>query len=80
MSAKKGDIEAETRDSENMNYDYKRQNEPSRRMGQGDFANMPKDVVMKSFSRTKDYRGGLINSTTCGIYDDSGIEENYKEK
>ncbi len=58
------------------NYDFEKQNEPVPRMGQEDFANMPKEPIMKNFSHSHNYRSGVINDFSCGLEDESGIHEN----
>ena len=45
-------------------------------MGQEDFANMPKEPIMKNFSHSHNYRSGVINDFSCGLEDESGIHEN----
>jgi hypothetical protein len=58
------------------NYDFEKQMDPSARMGSSDFANMPSQVMVKSFSRSHDKRSGVINNFACGIEDESHIDEN----
>lgn len=65
---------------ENVNYDFRKQKEPASPMGQGDFANMPAAPIMRSFSRSHDYRDGILNNPACGIEKESGIEENYVKR
>lgn len=64
------------------NYDFEKQNEPEARMGNNSFANLPDDPIMKNFSRSHNYRSGVVNDFSCGLEDESGIEENkcYKNK
>lgn len=65
-----------------MNYDFEKQAEPDKRMGDDSFANMPDAPIMKNFSRSHNYRSGVINDFSCGLEDESGIEENkcYKNR
>jgi len=58
------------------NYDWKVQNEPPTRMGSEDFANMPAAPMIKSFSKSHNYRSGVVNDFTCALEDESGIHEN----
>jgi hypothetical protein len=58
------------------NYDFAKQEEPAKRMGSEDFANMPSAPMVKLFSRSHNYRSGVINDFTCGLEEDSGIHEN----
>ena len=58
------------------NYEFDKQSEPSMRMGQEDFANMPSAPMMKNFSRSHNYRSGVVNDFSCGLEDESGIHEN----
>lgn len=37
------------------------------RIGKGDFANMPREVVMKEYPRNKGARGGYMDDTITGI-------------
>ena len=64
------------------NYDFEKQNEPEDRMGNVSFANLPEAPIMKNFSRSHNYRSGVVNDFSCGLEDESGIEENkcYKNK
>lgn len=61
----------------NSNYNAKKK-EPARKMGEKDFANLPKEPMVRSFSGKHGYRDGIINCFTCDIDDFSGISENEK--
>lgn len=58
------------------NYDFEKQDEPTKRMGSINFANLPDAPIMKKFSRSHNHRSGVINDFSCGLEEDSGIEEN----
>ena len=58
------------------NYDFEKQCEPVSRMGDNSFANLPDVPIMKNFSRSHNYRSGVVNDFSCGLEDESGIEEN----
>lgn len=58
------------------NYDFEKQSEPTDRMGNSSFANMPDGAIMKNFSRSHNYRSGVVNDFSCGLEDESGIHEN----
>lgn len=60
------------------NYDFDVQKEPGKRMGEKDFANMPKEPIIRDFGPSAEYRGGNINNFVNGIRDLSGISENQK--
>lgn len=60
-----------------LNYDFSVQNQPAKRMGSGDFANLPDDPIYSDFGGPS-YRGGNINSFTASITNVSGIAENRK--
>lgn len=59
-----------------VNYDFSVQDEPMKRMGDEGFANMPSEPVMRNFSRSHNYRSGVVNDFSCGLEDESGIHEN----
>lgn len=59
-----------------VNYDFEKQDEPTMRMGDTSFANLPDAPIMKNFSRSHNYRSGVINDFSCGLEDESGIHEN----
>jgi hypothetical protein len=61
-----------------VNYDFM-QKEPSQNMGQGSFAQLPDQPIMRPYGRPTDMRSGVINSFPCGIEDISGIYENQAE-
>lgn len=63
---------------ENVNYNFSVQKEPKKRMGAGDFANMPKDPIMSQFSDRCEYRSGVPNSFVASVRDLTGISENQK--
>lgn len=60
----------------NSNYTFETKDTPPKRMGEGDFANMPKDAKFMGFSGKHDMRDGIINGFTCEVSEMSGIEEN----
>lgn len=60
------------------NYDFKKQKEPSHRMGDGNFANMPDRPIMRPFPPCERFRGGMRDGTVCEVSDISGIEENER--
>jgi hypothetical protein len=59
-----------------VNYDVEKQVEPSRRMGAGDYANLPDRPVITMYPRSKNYRDAFQNDTDSGVFDISGISEN----
>lgn len=77
FSVKRYNVEKSHKDfGYTANYDFEKQEEPSQRMGNEGFANMPKEPIMKNFSRSHNYRSGVINDFSCGLEEDSGIHEN----
>lgn len=58
------------------NYNFEVQEEPSSRMGDSEFANLPSKPIVKNFSRTHDYRSGVVNDFSCGLEEESEIHEN----
>lgn len=58
------------------NYDFEKQLNPSKRMGNEDFANMPSRVMVKPFSRSHNIRSGVVNDFACGLEEESEIDEN----
>lgn len=63
------------------NYDFYSQNEPKSRMGQGSFANMPSEAMLKAFTAPPQcYRDGVSNSFSKYLTDVSGIHENDNGK
>lgn len=62
----------------NANYNFEMQKDPSLPMGQGDFANMPRDAKYMTFSKDHSYRDGIINSFTNTLVDTSDIYENQR--
>jgi len=59
-----------------INYNCESTDKPPKRMGEGQFANMPKERIVKKFPDRPCLRGGLINGFVCDISDISDIEEN----
>jgi hypothetical protein len=59
------------------NYDLPEKKEPSTRMGQSSFANMPDKPIMKAFSKKHGYRDGIVNDYSCSLDETSGIDENH---
>lgn len=57
------------------NYDFK-QKAPKRKMGEDQFSQLPKGVIMKPFSSGASYRGGIMNNPATGINDLSEVDEN----
>lgn len=62
----------------NANYDSSIQNQPKTRMGQGNFANLPSEAMVKPLGRADTLRDGLVNSTSFRVSDVSGICENER--
>ena len=60
------------------NYSFLIQNQPAKRMGAKDFANMPDKPIMVDYSKDQEYRDGIINSFASTIKDLSGISENQR--
>lgn len=80
-TGKRYNVEKNHKDfGETVNYDFEKQMEPSTRMGDSGFANMPSEPIMKNFSRSHNYRSGVINDFSCGLEENSGIEENKREE
>lgn len=74
---KRYNVESPKRDvPRTVNYNYPDQDQPHRRMGNDDFANMPTEPVVRYFSNSHDVRSGVINRFECGIEKESGIQEN----
>ena len=61
-----------------LNYNFEDQKEPKKRMGKGDFANMPSDPKFLKFDNTPEYRGGNVNSFVCNVEEISEIYENQR--
>ena len=59
-----------------VNYDFEDQMNPTKRMGNDSFANMPPQAMVRAFSRSHNYRSGVVNDFACGLEMESGIEEN----
>lgn len=64
--------------SRNANYDFAKEKDPKRRMGQEDFANLPNRPMYMGFSGKHDYRDGIINGFTCEVSEISDMSENEK--
>ena len=64
----------------NANYDEIERVEPMKRMGSGQFANMPESPMLMKFSDDHGYRDGIINDFSCSVEYVSGIAENHKRK
>ena len=62
------------------NYDFEKQNEPTERMGNEGFANLPSQPIMKNYSKSHNYRSGVVNDFSCGLEEESGINENKSYK
>lgn len=58
----------------NKNYDSDKK-APSRPMGSGSFANLPDSPIVKAFSKSHDYRGGILNNWACDLDTLSGVDE-----
>ena len=56
------------------NYDYKNK-APASPTGKGEDSNLPDRVIMKIFSKSHDYRSGVVNSYACGLDEMSGVDE-----
>lgn len=70
---------AENRDNErSSNYDFNKQKDPKRRMGENDFANLPSKPMYMSFDDKNEYRDGIINSFTHRVREISDISENQR--
>lgn len=62
--------------AKNPNYDFNKQKEPSKRMGQGEYQNLPQSVVVRAFPKSNPMRSGVTNSFVEDISVVSGIDEN----
>lgn len=62
-----------------LNYNFKRQKDPQKPMGFGDFANLPKDAKFMNFSNVPQYRQGVVNSFTANLEEVSEIYENQRQ-
>jgi hypothetical protein len=49
-------------------------------MGHGEFANMPHEVHMKPYPKSKSYRGGVMDDTSTGIDDTTSRSESTAQK
>ena len=63
----------------NANYNSEEQVDPKKRMGQGDFANLPPSPKFMTFKNNPDYRDGIINGFSCDVEEVSGIYENQRQ-
>lgn len=75
MAIGKGDVNYDS--TRNTNYDFE-QNQPKKRMGAKSFANMPEEPIIENYSRTKNYRSGIVNDFSCGLENESGIYDNHR--
>jgi hypothetical protein len=74
---KRYNVQKEHKDfGDTKNYNFKSQDQPVSRMGDESFANMPEAPIMKNFSRSHNYRCGVVNDFSCGLEEESGIQEN----
>lgn len=64
--------------SKNANYNFSDQDEPKKRMGANDFANLPKDCQFLDYSKDHSYRDGIINGFAASVSQTSGIFENRR--
>ncbi len=48
---------------------------PARNMGEGDFANMPSETMIRKVPSSQDFRGGNMNNWQQGVDDLSGVDE-----
>lgn len=60
----------------NANYDFSVQKQPSKRMGQGQYTNLPDKAMIKDFGFKKHYRDGIVNDFTTSLTDVTGMIEN----
>jgi len=60
----------------NANYDFADQKQPKKRMGQGQYTNLPQEAMIRDFGFKANYRDGIINDYTHSITDLSDIDEN----
>lgn len=60
------------------NYNFLVQRQPAKRMGSGDFANMPPNMILQPFSPNQEYQDGSIQSFVSTIKDNTGISENQR--
>ncbi len=70
-----GDKRSRTR---NANYAFYSQKEPQKPMCQGEFANMPGDVINIPYGQAESYRDGLVNAYAVNIQDRSRLNENRR--
>lgn len=61
----------------NANYDPDKRT-PQKRMGEDGFANLPREAIMRDFSKKMGYRDGLVNDFDSSIEEISGIPENRR--
>ena len=66
------------RPERNANYDYK-QHAPAKPMGNGSFANLPKEAMFRSFSGKTDLRSGIPNNQVMSVDFISEVDENMRE-
>lgn len=66
------------RANQEANYEFYKECEPTRPLGNGSFANMPEKPILTTFSRKHDHRDGITNSFTTEVEFISNIDENMK--
>ena len=66
------------KDSDNMNYDFTNQNDPSVRMGEGNFANLPPNAMITPLGRAQSYRAGDVESLVDTLKKKTKIHENQR--
>lgn len=62
----------------NANYDFK-QRAPRKPMGNGSFANLPKETMFRTFSGKTDCRSGIPNNPVMSVDFISQVDENGRE-
>lgn len=63
---------------QNANYDFAKQKKAAKSIGQGSYANLPEEPMIKSFGFKPGYRDGIINDFTADIEGISDISENKR--
>lgn len=69
---------AKDKKQKNLNYNFEDQVEPKKRMGKGDFANLPSEPIYKIFPNAPNMRGGIPNTFLCEVEEVSEIYENER--
>lgn len=70
---------ADKRDNKrSVNYDFNKQKDPMRRMGEDEYANLPQRPMYMSFDDKNEYRDGVINSLSSRVREISDISENQR--